>query len=133
MANLIAAHYGFHYQGTFTFYKPAYDPAYARITPGDVILKRLLEQARDESAALFDFTIGEESYKLGFATSVPEVISLHVTPSRLGAAVRQFRASSRRLLLSLQDRIRDRLQRRARLNRQAITAGACRPPQPPRR
>lgn len=101
---LVAAHYGFHYDGTFTFYKPAYDPEYSKVTPGDVILKRLLEQARDESAKLFDFTIGEEAYKLGFATSVPAVISLHVTPNRLAALVRRFRAGSRRLLLSVQAR-----------------------------
>lgn len=98
---LIAAHYGFHYDGTFTFYKPAYDPAYAKITPGDVILKRLLEQARDEAAALFDFTIGEEPYKLEFATSMPTVVSLHVTHSRLAALLRRLRASSRRLLMKL--------------------------------
>ena len=98
---LVAAHYGFFHDGTFTFYKPAYDPEYARITPGDVLLKRLLEQARDESAALFDFSIGEEPYKLGFSTSVPEVISVHVTPSPLMALLRRLRAGSRRLLLKM--------------------------------
>lgn len=103
---LIAAHYGFLHNDTFTFYKPAYDPDYAKVTPGDVILKRLLEQARDESAELFDFSIGEESYKLGFATSVPQVVSLHVTPSRLMALVRRLRASSRRLLLSIEAHLR---------------------------
>ncbi len=102
---LVAAHYGFLHNGTFTFYKPAYDPAYAKITPGDVILKRMLEQARDESAELFDFTIGEEPYKLGFATEVPQVISLHVTPSRAQAFIRRLRAVTRRWLLALQARL----------------------------
>ena len=88
---LIAAHFGFLCAGTFIWYKPAFEPALREFAPGLVLLKRLFERARDEGADVFDFTIGDEGYKLRFATDVPNAQIVHVTDSRLAAAQRRAR------------------------------------------
>ncbi len=86
---LVAAHFGFRCAGDFLLYKPAYEPAFGEFSPGLVLLMRLFERARDEGAAVFDFTIGQEAYKLRFATEIPNAHIVHVTNSRLLAAQRR--------------------------------------------
>ena len=79
----------------------AYDVELAKLSPGDVLLKRLFEQAQAEDAQSFDFTIGEEPYKLRFATDVRQIVSLHVTDSRALAVARRARAMARHHLISI--------------------------------
>ncbi|WP_094556005.1 GNAT family N-acetyltransferase [Synechococcus sp. 1G10] len=70
---LIAAHFGFCHGGVFLWYKPSFDPALARRSPGEVLLRQLLLAARAEGAGRFDFGIGDEAFKLRFATAVPRM------------------------------------------------------------
>jgi len=93
---LVAAHYGFHHAGRFTWYKPSFDPDLAKVSPGEVLLKRLLELARDERADEFDFTIGDEAFKLRFATKNREVVDIHLTDSRMLALARRLRVRARK-------------------------------------
>lgn len=83
---VIAAHFGFVYGGRFTWYKPTYEPAYSRFSPGEVLLKRLIEEATHEPVVEFDFTVGDEAFKLRFATSIRTVVDLRVDRSAGGAA-----------------------------------------------
>lgn len=92
---LVAGHYGFHHAGRFTWYKPTFEPGLSKVSAGEVLLKRLLELARDEGAAEFDFTIGDESFKLRFATRSREVADIHLTDSRVVALSRRLRVRTR--------------------------------------
>ncbi len=49
------------------WYKPTFDISYAKRSPGEVLLKILLEYALEHDVAKFDFTIGDEDYKYRFA------------------------------------------------------------------
>lgn len=80
----IAFHFGFVHRETFTWYKPTFDPALARRSPGEALLKTLLEAAVEEGLTVFDFTIGGEGFKYRFATEVPQV--RHLTLYRSAAA-----------------------------------------------
>lgn len=82
---LVAAHFGFHWGGRFVWYKPCFDPELARLSPGEVLLKRLIELAVEEGAELFDFTIGGERFKQRFATEAPHVYGAEICRSRAGA------------------------------------------------
>jgi len=95
---LIAAHLGFLHRGVFTWYKPTFDVDLARRSPGEVLLKGVLEHARDAGAREFDFTIGDEGYKMRFSTEVRQVYDLHVTDSRLRAGVQRLRTRLKRLV-----------------------------------
>ena len=96
--HLVAAHYGFSWLGTFTWYKPCFDPDLAKLSPGEVLIKRLIEEAQREHAAVFDFTIGNEAFKHRFATHVPVVLHAHVTRSRIESQLRRVRSTVRRTL-----------------------------------
>ena len=80
---LIAAHFGFLDSDRFIWYKPAFDIDYKKKSPGEVLLRYLLMQAEKENAKVFDFTIGDESFKLRFATETKQVSDIMVTKSSL--------------------------------------------------
>lgn len=82
---LIAAHLGAFFGGTFTWYKPTFEPDLREHSPGEVLLKRLIQQAIEEGAGVFDFTIGDEAFKSRFATENPVVVDLLLTRSSLSA------------------------------------------------
>ncbi len=96
---LVAAHFGFFHAGRFIWYKPSFEPELARYSPGEVLLKRLIECAQSDGASEFDFTIGDESFKRRFATKIREVAEFHITDSRV-------RATSQRIRQHLRHRIR---------------------------
>ena len=95
---LVASHFGFFHAGTFTWYKPTYDPALAKHSPGEVLIKRLLEAAQNEGADLFDFTIGNEAFKSRFATEVEAVHNLYVTDSKFYSYLRDARIAVKSML-----------------------------------
>ncbi len=88
----VAAHFGFLHANRFIWYKPTFEPTLSKLSPGEVLIKRLFEQAKLERAGEFDFTIGSEPFKFRFASDVRRVVYLHITDSRIDAYVRRGRA-----------------------------------------
>jgi CelD/BcsL family acetyltransferase involved in cellulose biosynthesis len=80
---VVAAHFGFMFCGRFTWYKPCFEPELSKQSPGEVLIKNLIELCLDEGAEWFDFTIGNEPFKLRFATDVPCIEELFLTRSAL--------------------------------------------------
>ncbi|MDC0357505.1 GNAT family N-acetyltransferase [Oligoflexia bacterium] len=66
----IAFHFGFQFEGSYIWYKPAFDISYFKRSPGEVLLKYLLEYAIEEDLKEFDFTVGGEHFKYRFANKV---------------------------------------------------------------
>lgn len=80
---VIALHFGFVYGGRLIWYKPTFDPTHAKDSPGEVLIKYLLEFAIDRKLDELDFTIGEEAFKYRFANLVRTTHDIHVCRSRL--------------------------------------------------
>ncbi|MEW1912866.1 GNAT family N-acetyltransferase [Kitasatospora sp. NPDC085895] len=59
----VGAVYGFLWQDTFAYYNGGWDPAYARLGLGTVLLDRTIAAAAALGARTFDFLRGNESYK----------------------------------------------------------------------
>ncbi len=68
-----AYHFGFAFDDAFLWYKPAFAIELARRSPGEVLLRSLLLQAQEESLDVFDFGLGDESFKQRFATRTKRV------------------------------------------------------------
>jgi CelD/BcsL family acetyltransferase involved in cellulose biosynthesis len=64
----IASHFGFCYRKWFLYYKPVFDLDYASFSPGQILLRHLIESAAAQGAQIFDFGLGAEPYKERFAT-----------------------------------------------------------------
>jgi CelD/BcsL family acetyltransferase involved in cellulose biosynthesis len=66
----VAFHYGFNYGGSLIWYKPAFDVAYAKQSPGLVLLDHLIGYAVDHRLHELDFTLGDEPFKRRFTNHV---------------------------------------------------------------
>lgn len=108
----IALHFGFEYGNRIIWYKPSFDVDLARHSPGEVLIKFLLEYALERGVQQLDFTIGEDAFKYRFANRAP-----------LNYAVRVFRHgidhALTRFFLAAKDRV-ERLPLLARLGRRMI-------------
>lgn len=97
----VAFHFGFFHAGVYTWYKPSFDPKFSEFSPGEVLLKALIQRAQLDNATIFDFTIGNEGFKRRFADQYPTVEYLNVTDSPLRRTLfrghRTFRSLSERL------------------------------------
>lgn len=59
-----------HHDAVFYLYKPSYDVEYGQKSPGQVILRYLLEHALENGVRELDFTRGDEPYKVRFCNTV---------------------------------------------------------------
>lgn len=66
----LAFHFGFEYRHRFIWYKPTFDIRFASRSPGEVLIKFLLEDAIKKKLEEFDFTVGSESFKYRFANRI---------------------------------------------------------------
>lgn len=94
----IAFHLGFEYRSCFVWYKPAFSVAHARRSPGEVLLKYLLEDAIARGLAEFDFTVGNEPFKYRFANRVRTNHRVRVYALPAGYWLRRARGLAKRLL-----------------------------------
>jgi len=69
----LAFHFGFEYRRCFIWYKPTFDVRFAARSPGEVLIKFLLEDAIEKQLEEFDFTVGAEAFKYRFANRVRSV------------------------------------------------------------
>ena len=78
----IAYHLGFVREEILTWYKPTFDPDFGKHSPGEVLLKYLLEYCLTNNIREFDFTIGDEKYKYRFSNLVRRTETVIVYRSR---------------------------------------------------
>ena len=83
----IAYHLGFECNGRFIWYKPTFDVALCRHSPGEVLIKHLLEDACTRGLLEFDFGPGEEAFKYRFSNYARAISSVHVHRSRVGGSL----------------------------------------------
>ncbi len=87
----LAFHFGFEYQHRYIWYKPTFDVSYAKHSPGEVMLKFLLEYAMEKKLKEFDFTIGEEVYKYRFSNTIRSNHRVLIFRRRLAYALMKLR------------------------------------------
>jgi CelD/BcsL family acetyltransferase involved in cellulose biosynthesis len=72
----VSYHFGFIHNRRFYFYKPAYDPDYENLSPGKVHVAMLIAAGCDASWDVFDFLLGDESYKYAWTSEKNFVLSV---------------------------------------------------------
>lgn len=95
----IAFHLGFRYSNRFVWYQPCYDHHYSKHSPGEVLLKILLEKAIADNLEEFDFTVGSEQYKYRFANLIRSNSRVRIYRSSISYLLqisRNFIAASKR-------------------------------------
>lgn len=87
----LAMHVGFDYQGRFLWYKPSFDPVYAKHSPGLVLLRYLIGYALEHKCDEFDFSVGNEPFKYRFANHVRATMQVQVFKDRFAYALGKLR------------------------------------------
>jgi len=67
---IIAQHFGLRSRDSLLWYKPAFDPRHGKLSPGETMIKSLVQYVGQEGLAELDFTRGDESFKSRFASVV---------------------------------------------------------------
>jgi CelD/BcsL family acetyltransferase involved in cellulose biosynthesis len=91
----VAYHLGFELGGRFTWYKPTFDVDLWDYGTGEVLLKRLLEYAREHPIVEFDFTRGAESFKDRFSNHAGRNVRWTLHASATAARWSDLRRSTR--------------------------------------
>jgi len=93
---LVSVHLGPRSNDRWHWFLPAYDPAFARYSPGTVLLASLTERASDLGISIIDLGRGDEAYKGRFgnaevivAAGIIEVPSLARTARRAARRIRR--------------------------------------------
>jgi CelD/BcsL family acetyltransferase involved in cellulose biosynthesis len=82
---LAAMLYCYRFRRHIFMVQAGFDPAYARLSPGHVLLGHALEHAIGEGNAVFDFLRGQHGYKQLLATGWRETVSVTAFRHTLGA------------------------------------------------
>jgi CelD/BcsL family acetyltransferase involved in cellulose biosynthesis len=77
----LAATLGFQSARTFYLYNMAFDPADRALSPGLVLLSRLLRRAIGDGLERFDFMRGDERYKLELGAEVSRLQRVRIFPA----------------------------------------------------
>jgi CelD/BcsL family acetyltransferase involved in cellulose biosynthesis len=86
----VAVHAGMRSRGVLHWWFPAYDPEFARYSPGIILLLRLAEALRATGVGTLDLGKGEAPYKSALMTHAAELREGRVEMPSLLAAARRF-------------------------------------------
>lgn len=100
-----AYHFGLRSDRDLIWYKPAFDIALAQYSPGEVLLKNLLEYAAANGFAVFDFTRGDEPFKRRFASATHYNASYVLSRQSWRGSIHRLRATTRNVARRLRNSI----------------------------
>lgn len=72
----IAFHFGFDYRSRIIWYKPSFDIALGRYSPGSVLLRQLIDYALHHGRSELDLSIGDEPFKERFSNDMNYNVSI---------------------------------------------------------
>ncbi len=78
----IAFHFGLSHRKKLIWYKPSFDHALAKHSPGNVLIRELLLFAVEHGYDEFDFSLGREGFKERFSDHVRHYVSFKVFKSK---------------------------------------------------
>jgi CelD/BcsL family acetyltransferase involved in cellulose biosynthesis len=90
---VVACHLGLVSGSDFLWYKAAYDPAVADLSPGLVMLSEIVRMAHREGFERLDFTRGDEPFKARFASRMRRNVNFVVHRSLADYAAARVRRS----------------------------------------
>ena len=96
----VALHLGFRSRGDLLWYKPTFELELRKCSPGDTLLKSLIEFAQTQEIGAVDFTRGDEAYKGRFSTSIQHNVNYEWIPHRIDRYFWEAARHARRTLRS---------------------------------
>jgi CelD/BcsL family acetyltransferase involved in cellulose biosynthesis/GNAT superfamily N-acetyltransferase len=113
LGKVVAFHFGFEYGNKLLWYKPSFEIELAKRSPGEALLKELLDYAVARRLDELDFTVGDEPFKMRFANQVRHNLHFRILKTRRwfwigrGLTVLRMRARETSMGRSLSARARN--------------------------
>ena len=109
----IAIHLGWRYNNCLYYYIPTFDLSFRQFSPGRILLENLLEWCFTNNVKMFDFMLGDETYKYNWTNSEMQSYS-YASPITLWGRVyfKWVTGSLKLFLKSIFDRMPSVLRRR---------------------
>lgn len=101
---VVAQHFGLRSRNSLLWYKPAFDPQLHRCSPGEVLLRHLIESAHEQRLDELDFTRGDEPFKSRFCSAVDFNRSYMWHANRLQAVGGRLRLRAAQVVRKLRSR-----------------------------
>jgi CelD/BcsL family acetyltransferase involved in cellulose biosynthesis len=111
----VACHFGFQVRGKLIWYQSSFDVDLWHCSPGEVLIRKLLEYADERGLREFDLTVGGELYKSRFANVIRNNFDLHIERQLSSLAAQSRRVSV--LINGTGRQIREKIKARPRLYR----------------
>lgn len=92
----VAFGFGIEEGGVHHALKIGYDPAFARVSPGTLLLHELISRCFARGLSAFDFAGHDERYKSAWATRIEEYVELAAFAPTVGGRLARGRAVARR-------------------------------------
>lgn len=106
----VATWCGWNLGGHYGYYQASFDDAYARFSPGTLLLARTIQAAIEEGCVRYDLLLGTEPFKTRVSTGADKATTLAlapaITPNLVSlAGAWTFRSAARRLPRQLRARL----------------------------
>jgi CelD/BcsL family acetyltransferase involved in cellulose biosynthesis len=98
---VLAYHFGFEFDGTLYWYKPTFNVGFEKHSPGEVLLKLIIEDCIERDLDELDFTIGKEAFKYRFANQERTVFRVAGFRSRTRLFIERKQRELRRRLRTM--------------------------------
>lgn len=85
---IISMHIGFLENNRFFYIFPVYDSNYSNYSPGNILLYKIINYFFKNNGKIFDFTIGDEKYKVKLANSKLRMFYFIKTYSLIGIIIK---------------------------------------------
>ena len=99
--SVMAFHLGFETEQVYTWYKPTFNVDFKRLSPGEVLIKRLLEYCGETGIRYFDFARGVEPFKKRFSNTLYRNFDLIVFSRRRDQLAYELRSKSEQVSTAL--------------------------------
>ena len=86
----IAWHLGYHFDRRFYYYMPATDMDFQKLSPGKLLLYKLVERAIAEGDLIFDHLRGDENYKSGWTNEIRALWKFHECRNSFAGHIKFF-------------------------------------------
>jgi CelD/BcsL family acetyltransferase involved in cellulose biosynthesis len=98
---LVAAHFGMYSERAWHWWFPVYEHAFAKYSPGALLLLRVAEEAAGRGLELLDLGKGDDAYKSSFSNTEIRLAEGCASRPSLGSALRWGRDTGEKLLRAL--------------------------------
>lgn len=87
---IISAHLGYITEKRLSYLFPCYDQEFSKFSPGNILLFKLIDFFFKNDGQVFDFTIGNEDYKLRLSNKINEMFYKNISLTFFGKLFKIF-------------------------------------------